>query len=119
MELLLKCPENIEHALRRCWSLETSSIWSEENPARGQCGVTALVIQDFFGGDILKTPVDGLWHFYNRIGMTRFDFTASQFDHPLVYEDIICNQEEAFRDTNGSQYEVLYARFSTELDKIS
>src|SRR5438093_1161583 len=32
--------------LRRCWSVETSSLWLPENPARGQCNVTALVFYD-------------------------------------------------------------------------
>jgi len=45
-------------ALRRCWSVETSPLWLPENPARGQCNVTALAFYDRFGGEILKTPVE-------------------------------------------------------------
>jgi len=45
---------------------EPSSLWTAENPARGQCGVTTLVIQkNCFGGKILKTT-DGA-SFYNEI----------------------------------------------------
>lgn len=43
--------------LDRCWSRDTSSAWSPETPSRGQCGVTALVHQDHFGGEILNRPV--------------------------------------------------------------
>ena len=52
--------------LRRSWSIETSSGWQPGNPASGQCGVTALVVHDKLGGEILKTDVNGAWHFYNR-----------------------------------------------------
>jgi len=45
--------------LRRSWSPETSSGWTRDNPASGQCGVTALVVHDKFGGEILKTDVNG------------------------------------------------------------
>jgi hypothetical protein len=48
--------------LRRSWSIETSSGWQPGNPASGQCGVTALVVQDKLGGEILKTDVNGAWH---------------------------------------------------------
>ena len=118
MEYLLKYPEKIRFVLIRCWSLETSSIWSAANPARGQCGVTALVVQDYFGGDILNTPVEGLWHFYNRIAEIRFDFTATQFEHTLDYKEMISNREEAFRDTTDSQYIVLFNRFSGEMQNM-
>src|SRR6185436_2032868 len=47
--------------LRRSWSIETGSGWQPDNPASGQCGVTALVVQDKFGGEILKTDVNGAW----------------------------------------------------------
>jgi len=42
--------ENIRVALHRSWSLESSSKWTRENPANGQCGVTALVVNDLLGG---------------------------------------------------------------------
>ncbi|MGL5926886.1 YunG family protein [Chroococcidiopsis sp.] len=30
--------------LSKCWSPESSSLYTEEHPAKGQCSVTALVI---------------------------------------------------------------------------
>ncbi|WP_434095354.1 YunG family protein [Streptomyces flaveolus] len=46
----------IEKALRSGRGADTCapedvSGWSPENPARGQCGVTALVVNDLLGGD--------------------------------------------------------------------
>lgn len=98
-------------ALRLCWSRSSSSLWSEDNPARGQCGVTALVVQDRFGGELLKTPVDGRWHFYNRVEGVRYDFTAEQFRTPPAYLDIAASREEAFADTDEGQYSYLSWKF--------
>jgi len=65
------------------WSADTGRHWRSDNPASGQCGVTALVVQDELGGVILKTDVNGSWHFYNLISGKRVDFTMSQFESPI------------------------------------
>ncbi len=97
----------IEQYLLKCWSIETSSKWTTDNPYRGQCGVTALVINDLSGGNILKTKVEGQWHFYNQIEGKRYDFTKKQFAFEINYQDIESNREEAFADTNEYQYSTL------------
>src|SRR5262245_56749436 len=96
--------------LRRAWSIETSSSWRPDDPASGQCSVTALVVHDRHGGDILKTDVNGAWHFYNRIDGKRVDFTMSQFDSPIGYDDLPSSRDEAFGDCSRQQYEVLKSR---------
>ncbi len=96
--------------LRRAWSSETSRHWRPDNPASGQCGVTALVVQDALGGEILKTGVNGAWHFYNRIDGGRVDFTMGQFDSPIIYADLPSNRSEALHDTAREQYELLQQR---------
>ncbi len=107
----------IDALLRECWSRRTSSLWSAETQSRGQCGVTALVLQDHFGGDILKTRVGPSWHFYNRIGGRRLDATADQFSAPVEYLDLISSREEAFADTNQAQYDELSRRFAAALQR--
>ena len=97
----------IEQSLLNCWSIKTSSKWTSENPYKGQCGVTALVINDFFGGEILKTEVENQWHFYNRIAGKRYDFTVKQFNIEINYQDFVSNRDEAFTDTNKQQYSIL------------
>jgi len=72
----------VREALVKSWSLETAVQWTAENPASGQCNVTAAVIHDVFGGDILRTRLPGVWHYYNRIDSRRFDLTDSQFTAP-------------------------------------
>jgi hypothetical protein len=101
--------------LVRCWSRDTSSLWSPEVPSRGQCSVTALVLQDRFGGEILKSRIGPSWHFYNLVGGLRLDATAGQFPHAIHYLDLLSNREEAFADTTEAQYEELSRRFAAAL----
>ncbi|WP_250124842.1 hypothetical protein [Chroococcidiopsis sp. CCMEE 29] len=96
--------------LKQCWSIGSSSLWTEQNPACGQCSVTVIVIQDQFGGEILKTPVDGRWHFYNRVDGKIYDLTMDQFQSLPDYLDLPSSREEAFADTNQAQYAYLYKR---------
>ncbi|MFJ8239340.1 YunG family protein [Bacillus tropicus] len=107
--------KRIYEALIKSWSIETSSKWTIENPAKGQCGVTALVVQDIYGGEIKKTKVREVWHFYNFIDGQRFDFTEAQFNEKLNYMDVESNREEAFVDTNEKQYSILKEKIMKEL----
>lgn len=82
----------LEQAIRSAWSLDTCdpspqarSEWRPDNPARGQCGVTALVLHDLLGGELLIAPVTAAdqpagWHYWNRLaGSTEVDLTRDQF----------------------------------------
>ena len=51
-----------------------------EDPAHNQCTVTAMVVQDFFGGEILALSMPGGGtHYLNLIDGKVFDFTSDQF----------------------------------------
>lgn len=99
--------EHMQEALLTSWSIKTSSKWTKDNPAKGQCGVTALVVNDVHGGLIRKTLLSEGWHFYNEINGERYDFTTSQFNEDIGYMDILSSRAEAFLDTNQKQYDVL------------
>ncbi|MCY8355376.1 hypothetical protein MOD14_14450 [Bacillus haynesii] len=99
--------EQIMKALYKSWSSDSSSKWSQDNPAKGQCGVTALVVNDILGGEIRKTKLPEGWHFYNFINGKRYDLTVSQFKEDILYMDIPSNRNEAFSDTNEKQYNYL------------
>jgi hypothetical protein len=109
--------EKLKKALLNSWSIESSSKWSSDNPAKGQCGVTALVINDLLGGEIRKTKLSDGWHFYNIINNKRYDFTATQFKDEIDYIDVASNREDAFYDTNGNQYAYLKQRVLNYLEK--
>lgn len=83
---------HIEQAVRSSWSAETCtpgsrSHWREDNPARDQCGVTAMVLNDLLGGELIRgdVHVDGEhvdYHWWNRLGMgmgVEVDLTREQF----------------------------------------
>ncbi len=78
---------DLEAILKVCWNKETSSDpdnWSQDNPSYGQCAVTSLIVNDYFGGEIVwanallpnKTEVS---HYFNRIGDAELDLTRAQF----------------------------------------
>lgn len=49
--------------------------------------VTALIIQDLFGGELKRTMANGVSHYYNSIAGEDVDLTRAQFDEPLVFEE--------------------------------
>ena len=107
-------PVELYRRLTRAWSSETAGKWQSGNPACGQCSVTALVVQDLLGGEILKTDVAGAWHFYNRIDGRRWDLTASQFATPIGYDDMPSSRDEALADTSKQKYAILVQRLARE-----
>jgi hypothetical protein len=73
--------------------------------------VTALLANDLFGGDILKTPLPDGDHFYNRIDGDRIDFTAEQFETPIDYLDLPLDRTEALAGTTPEEYQALRSAF--------
>jgi len=108
-------PNAVQIALRKAWSLSTASQWTADNPAAGQCNVTALLIHELFGGDLLKTPLPAGDHFYNRIEGRRYDFTASQFDEPIAYADLPTDRAEAEQGATREQLAELRVAFGRHL----
>lgn len=104
-------------ALKKSWSEESSSKYELENPSKGQCSVTAIVIQRKFGGNILKTKINDTWHYYNQISNSIYDFTFEQFEIEVEYENKISSVEDALTDCNKSQVAALWARFNKTIGK--
>jgi hypothetical protein len=75
-------------ALATAWSRDTSYDpwgWTASNAAWGQCAVTALVVQDRCGGQLLCGEVNGLKHYWNRLpDGEEIDLTATQFGTHVV-----------------------------------
>jgi hypothetical protein len=80
----------IEQAVRSSWGADTypsdaQTQWDPRNPARGQCGVTALVLSDILGGELMRgeVHVNGErtdFHWWNRLpGGLEIDLTREQF----------------------------------------
>ena len=85
--------EQLNKLLNYCWSYETCSpglkdVWNSENPSIGQCAITALIVNDFFGGKIMRCMSNSGSHYYNLIDENIIDLTVNQFLGvlPLYYE---------------------------------
>ena len=114
--------EQLRPILRAAWGPDTCdphdlADWRPDNPARGQCGVTALVVQDLLGGDLVlgevfvdRTKVGH--HYWNRLpGGHDIDFTADQF-HPA---EVVTGGQVQHRPPDAprrcrEQYELLRRR---------
>lgn len=70
-------------ALEASWDRETSADpdgWDASNPAWGQCAVTALVIQRYLGGELLRAEVGAASHYWNWLKAGQeVDLTRRQF----------------------------------------
>ncbi len=116
MSKQFESPEAFAEALKSGWSIKSSNSWTTANPAKGQCSVTSLVAQDIFGGDILTTRTKGGTHFYNMIDGQRHDFTISQFDYEIVFDDKPSARAEAFTDASEQQYAALREALGLQAD---
>lgn len=77
--------------------------------------MTARVLNDHFGGEILKTRAGDAWHFYDRLAGTWVDATDAQFPGRIAYLDLGSSRDEAFADTCERQYRELSRRFAAAL----
>ncbi|MFB8118507.1 hypothetical protein ACFC51_21830 [Streptomyces sp. NPDC055962] len=112
---------DIEAAVRSSWSADTTTPahrpqWDPGNPARDQCGVTALVVNDLLGGDLIRgeVRVDGErvdHHWWNRLGMgVEIDLTREQFGaHEIVSGGVVVERPPEIVRLR-EEYELLRAK---------
>ncbi len=113
----------LTEAIKKFWSAKSSFLteeWSTKNPARGQCAVTALVVQDHLGGEIIKCDVvgDSSSHFFNRLPSGEvIDLTKSQFKGDVMFESEKVADREKMLSYPGTQerYETLKAAVESNL----
>ncbi|MFE3513789.1 hypothetical protein [Streptomyces sp. NPDC059166] len=112
---------DIEAAVRSSWDADTTTPeyrdrWNPGNPARDQCGVTAMVVNDLLGGELIRGEVlvDGVrvdYHWWNRLGMgVEIDLTREQFEaHEIVSGGVVIERPQEFVRLR-EEYELLRAR---------
>ncbi|MFH8610768.1 hypothetical protein ACH4D5_25150 [Streptomyces sp. NPDC018029] len=121
---------DIEAALRESWGADTyppdsKHSWPPDNPARGQCGVTALVLHDLLGGELMcgEVRVDGVrtdYHWWNRLGAgVEIDLTRHQFapEEVVTAGEVVTRPPEIRRCRE--EYELLRARVLRRLDELA
>ena len=117
-------PLDLYRSISRVWSGDTSSpaeVWSQSNPAQNHCSITSLVVQDYFGGEILTTKTSGGTHFYNLIDGKKWDLTFRQFAEPVPYDDTPSSRDAALADTSEQKYALLTTRLKqyTQTGEVS
>jgi hypothetical protein len=83
-------------AIRGAWCRETSADpakWTPDNAAYGQCAVTALVVQDFVGGRLMRASVGGVSHYWND-GLA--DLTFEQFPSGAMFDGWPLERDRAY-----------------------
>lgn len=112
-------------ALTVSWTAQTASslvAWTPHNPSSGQCAVSALVLQDYCGGEIRRCVVAGTPHYFNRIDDQVVDSTAAQFGTVAIDYDTatVRSRHRILRHADTRRrYELLKGRverFLVELD---
>lgn len=117
--------QTIKIALQKSWSAETSNSgdWSIGNPSLGQCAITACIIQDYFGGEIVNSIVilqngDKISHYLNLIDGKYIDLTSQQFNEGAIFSDPKPKKKSSsstreyclsYENTNN-RYEILKAK---------
>ena len=118
--------QEITSALQKSWSADTAFDpldWSMKNKARGQCVVSSLVVQDYFGGELIKYEVNEgslhETHYMNKLDNgTVIDTTQSQYTKPVNLRQAHANcgnfkslREKRLADpSTASRYAILKQR---------
>ena len=118
----------IEVAVRQSWGLDTCDPidvpnWSPDRPSRGQCAVTALVVRDLVGGELLEAEVHFLdgrrqgFHYWNRLpGGIDVDLTAEQFSpDEAIQEPKVVERPPGPPLRGAEQYEIFRTRVRSAL----
>jgi hypothetical protein len=98
-ETVIATIDDLHRLLPSAWRADTSFLkadWSADNPAVGQCAVTALVVQDLFGGELLRGRMQNATHYWNRLpNGQEVDLTAGQFEktEPVFVETALRSRE--------------------------
>ena len=71
--------DRLKKSLRENYSKElcypkVQDKWNIENKSFGMCAITALIVNDYFGGYIGKIYVEDVSHYFNVINDEIFDF---------------------------------------------
>lgn len=114
--------ESLAERFVRAWSAETcypplKAQWSQKNPALGQCAVTALIVQDLYGGAFAEDKINN--HIWNILpDGSHHDFSRTQFDDHVVIEQTstkireeILGHPRAVEARTGGRYTLLKQAF--------
>ena len=119
-----KAANELYDLLKPIWAADTCAprmraAWSAANPTKGQCSITAFLVQDLLGGEVYGVPLgDGNYHCYNVVDGCVFDLTSAQFGG--VQLDYACrfpqSREVHFvKEEKRQRYELLKSRLLSRM----
>ncbi|OKI00397.1 hypothetical protein A6A06_22995 [Streptomyces sp. CB02923] len=122
---------DITKAVRAGWAADTCSAddvarapWTVDNPAWGHCDITALVVHDFFCGELMVGEVhlhgeQHGHHWWNRLSSgIEIDLTREQFRRGQVVSDGRAVPRPTGRlPRRGEEYELLRGRVWSALGR--
>lgn len=114
----------LRNLLEHAWSADTSADpknWSKRNPSWGQCAVTALLVQDLFGGKLLRAELAGVSHYWNLLTTgEEIDLTRDQFGDAFTEGTRTARERSyvmAFPETRR-RYELIRSRLAPRLPAL-
>jgi hypothetical protein len=120
--------KQIQDLIEKCWGEDTAYydfLWCKNNnhKSSGQCRITALLIQELFGGDIVYSHVKGnndFDHYWNLIGGIEIDLTFDQFEEGTIFATSkkISREQTINNDKRTIEtYSILKTRFESMIKK--
>lgn len=112
---------SLQEILVKCYSKDTAyplniELWNSKNPTCGQCAITAVIIQDYFGGTIHRIKMkDNETHYFNILDGKIVDFTKEQYElYNIViqYEpnELISRERILSNPNTNKRYNILKER---------
>lgn len=122
--------DEITRALRASWAADTCSPddlerapWTPGNPAWGHCDITSLVVNDFFGGRLVRGEVftaggePVCFHWWNRLDNgLELDLTLEQFlEGQTVVQRQVIDRPRPYPRYRKDEYKLLRDRIAEHL----
>lgn len=114
----------LDKYLKQIYSKETcypscQDNWHVNNPSLGHCAIVALIVNDYFKGDIYKIKVEGISHYFNIIDNKIIDLTSNQFPNKINYSNrIIKSRDDILSDDNTRyRYNLLKSKLEELLNR--
>lgn len=116
----------LKEIIENNWSKETcytgcKDEWNFKKKELGQCAITALIVNDYYGGDILYCSHNH--HYWNKLpNGLEVDFTRKQFPKNTIIcideiktREYILDSESAKKVQTKERYELLKKRIDNNI----
>ncbi len=118
----------LAEVIQKAWGKDTcyppiAKDWIQENPAFGQCAITALIVQDYYGGKLLYCEHNH--HYWNKLpNGKKVDLSESQFKHGVIIcedevrtREYVLNSKGAKKANTPARYQILKQRVKQNLQQ--